>query len=136
MATSPPLGSQPSEKSLWFGFATSAAAFTFLGFLDIIFVWQFCTHQTDYGMHPVSLGVRWAFFLVALGLLALSVHSGVVSHGIWRRLSMERHVMEAQATERHEFMAALGVVVTIIMGMGIVWLALPAFIVNFCQRAR
>jgi hypothetical protein len=136
MTATPKLPPPPSERSLWFGFVTAAAAWTLLGFLDVVLVWRFCVHPAGYAMPPVPLAVRWIYFLPAAGLLALTVYAGLVSHRNWRRLSTARDVVSAQAVERREFMAALGVIVTITMGMGIVWLALPPFLIDLCQRAR
>ena len=40
------------------------------------------------------------------------------------------------AVERREFMALLGVIVSVTLGMGIIWLALPPLFLDLCWRAR
>ena len=42
----------------------------------------------------------------------------------------------AEATERKEFMAWAGLFISFTLGVGIVWLCLPLFILQMCIRAR
>jgi uncharacterized membrane protein YphA (DoxX/SURF4 family) len=83
--------------------------------------------------HPY---VRLLYGLLALALLAVSIWSGVISFRNWQRLSAHKDFIEAQGVERHEFMAVLGVIITVTLGMGALWLALPPIFLDICWRAR
>jgi hypothetical protein len=51
-------------------------------------------------------------------------------------LSSQPSLLETHAVERREFMALLGVIVSVTLGMGMVWLALPPFFLDLCWRAK
>lgn len=129
-------GPEISSRKLWFGFLTSTVAWTALGCLDILVTWRACQHQESFGMpgpHPYA---RILYGILAVALLLVSIWSGLISYRNWQQLSAQRKFLEAQAIERREFMAALGVIITIILGMGIVWLGLPPIFLDICWRAR
>ncbi|HEX3966936.1 MAG TPA: hypothetical protein VHW70_03130 [Edaphobacter sp.] len=121
---------------LWFGFVTSAAAWVTLGCLDILIVWRACTAQQGFGIpdsHPL---VRVLIAVVAVILLAITITAGVYSYRNWRSLSLQPYLLDAQAVERREFMALLGVIISVTLGMGIIWLALPPLFLDLCWRAK
>ncbi len=136
MSTSPAPQTSISPRKLWFGLVTSAIAWTALGCLDIVVNWRACTHQEDFGVAGPNPAGRLAIGLLAVALLAISVWSGIVSYRNWRLLSAQKTFLESQAVERREFMAVLGVIVTITMGMGIIWLGLPPLFLDICWRAK
>ena len=121
---------------LWFGFAASAVSWVTLGCLDILITWRACTHQEDFGIPSAHPTVRIAFFVIAIALLIVTIGAGLMSYRNWRSLSARDHMLDAEAVERHEFMALLGVIISITLGMGIIWLALPALFLDICWRAR
>jgi hypothetical protein len=121
---------------LWFGLVASAASWMTLGCLDILITWRACTHQENFGIPSVHPGVRILFGIVALVLLLVTIAAGLTSYRNWRALSGRHHVLDTEAIERHEFMALLGVIVSVTLGMGIVWLALPPLFLDICWRAR
>ncbi|HEY1581141.1 MAG TPA: hypothetical protein VGF82_29080 [Terracidiphilus sp.] len=125
-----------ASRRLWFGFATSAAAWVSLGFLDILICWRACTRQQGYGIPDPHPWARVLFFVLALLLLALTLTSGFTSYRNWRKLSLERSLLDAQGVERQEFMAIAGVIISVTLGMGIVWLALPPLFLDLCWRAK
>lgn len=137
MSTNPSAGRQITPRKLWFGFSASVAAWVGLGCLDILITWRACPHQEQFGLaggaHP---GVRILYGLAAVALLIVSVWSGIVAYRNWRQLSAAKDFMEAQAVERREFMSVLGVIITVTLGMGIIWLALPPIFLDICWRAR
>jgi len=92
--------------------------------------------QEDYGIPIPRPEVRVVYFVVALVLLALTVVAGWISYCNWRKLARERELLHAHAVERREFMALGGIIVSITLGMGIVWLALPPLFLDVCWRAR
>ncbi|MGC1869757.1 MAG: hypothetical protein WA700_02255 [Acidobacteriaceae bacterium] len=127
--------SEVSPRRLWFGFVATAIAWTAVGCLDVVFVWV-CKPQGDFGVtlaHPVA---RILFGLLAVALLIVSIYSGIVSYRNWQRLSVRQAFFDAQAVERHEFLAVLGVIITLTLGMGLVWFALPTIFLDLCWRAR
>lgn len=125
-----------APRKLWFGFATSAGAFTLLGFLDVLVVWRTCTsfgHGTGVTGHEDA---RVLSFCISLALFLLTSTAGLVSYRNWRSLSRSNRLMEAEATDRREFMALLGVFISFTMAMGIFWLSLGPLFIVFCQRAK
>lgn len=123
-------------RRLWFGAATSAVAWVGLGCLDILITWRACMQQEDYGIPIPRPEVRILYFAVALALLALTFFAGYVSYRNWRRLSNDRKLLNAPAVERSEFLALGGIIVSVTLGMGILWLALPPLFLDVCWRAR
>ena len=125
-----------SPRKLWFGLATSAVAWASLGCLDILVTWRACTRQEGYGIPDPHPEVRVLYGVLALVLLAITIAAGVTSYRNWRQLSVRQPLLGAQAVERREFMALLGVIISVTLGMGILWLALPPLFLDICWRAR
>ncbi|HEX3940262.1 MAG TPA: hypothetical protein VHX11_02155 [Acidobacteriaceae bacterium] len=124
------------ESRLWFGFVTAAVAWLALGCLDVLIAWLSCMRQQGFGApepHPME---RVAFVALAVVLLAVGIAGGVASYRNWRMLSSQPSLLETHAVERREFMALLGVIVSVTLGMGMVWLALPPFFLDLCWRAK
>lgn len=121
---------------LWFGLSASVVAWVSLGCLDIFITFAACTHQDQFGIpgdHPAVTGMCFA---LAVLLLGVTVIAGVTSYRSWRRLSQQQGLLETQAVDRKEFMALLGVIISVTLGMGIVWLALPPLFIELCWRAK
>lgn len=125
-----------SPAKLWFGTITAAVSWVLLGCLDILINWRACQHQEMYGIPPHVIGPRVLIGCLALFLLVLVLIAGVISYRNWQRLSPERDLLKTHAVERQEYMAFLGLIMTVTMGIGIVWLALPPIFLNICWRAR
>jgi hypothetical protein len=121
---------------LWFGLLTSAAAWAALGCIDIFITWRVCKDPSPFGGGMPHPGVTVLLIVVAITLLALAVVAGVISYRNWRLLSNESDLLHAEAADRSEFMALLGVIVSVTLGMGIFWLSLPPLIIAVCARAR
>lgn len=125
---------QPTR--LWFGLAGSAAAWLALGFIDLLIVWLECAYEEQYMQvidHPLA---RAACFALAVVFFAIAVTSGITSYRSWRLLSGKWRLLDAPTTGRREFMAYLGVIVSITLAAGIVWLSLPPLIIEFCARTK
>lgn len=123
-------------RSLWFGFAATVLSWVLLGCLDIVITLLACTHQGRFGIpghHPDASSL---FIGISIFLLAISVASGVISYRNWRRLSRQEGILEDPAVERRQFMAVLGVIVSVTLGAGIIWLTLPPFFLDLCWRAK
>jgi hypothetical protein len=121
---------------LWFGFVGSAVAWISLGCLDILITWRACMHQESFGIPVEHPAVTWVFFLIALALLGVTAGAGILSYQNWRALSLQDQLLDSQAVHRGEFMAVVGVIVSVTLGIGIVWLALPPLFLDLCWRAK
>lgn len=131
-----PAAPHVTPRKLWFGFASSAAAWVTLGCLDLLITWRACMTQEDYGIPVPRPEVRVVYFVLALLLLALTIAAGVTSYRNWREISTQPGLLDTQAVERREFMAMIGVIVSVTLGMGIIFLALPPLFLDLCWRAR
>lgn len=123
-------------RRLWFGLSASAAAWAALGFIDIVIEWKACTHYDDFGLpvaHPMA---RILYVIISVTLFATALAAGSISYRNWRVLSHRSDLLGAEGVERREFMALLGIFVSITLGMGILWLTLPPLIFELCGRAR
>jgi hypothetical protein len=121
---------------LWFGLGASAVAWVMLGCLDIFITFAACTHQDQFGIPGDHPSVTAICIALAILLLAVTITAGVTSYRNWRSLSQRAHLLETPAVDRGEFMALLGVIVSVTLGMGIVWLALPPLFIELCWRAK
>ncbi len=128
------IGMQP--KKLWFGTAGSVAAWIVLGCTDIVIAWRACMHQEDYGVPPVHPGVAALIFAISLLLLAITIGAGVISYRNWRWLSQQRKVLNREAVPRGEFMALVGMIVSVTLGFGMFWFALTPLFIELCWRAK
>jgi hypothetical protein len=121
---------------LWFGVAASAAAWFVLGLTEILLTWAACLHREQLGGASGHPGVLLLTIVIAVVLFAIIVTSGTVSYRNWRRLSADADLESAEGRGREEFMALLGVFVSLTLGFSTVWLALPLFIIDLCVRTR
>lgn len=129
-------GKPVEPKRLWFGTITAAVAWTLVGMGDIVISWRACMVQQDYGIPPSHPGARVLYGALAFVLLLVSIYSGIVSYRTFQYLSERRKVLDAPAVPRREFLAVVGMVATVTMGMGILWLCLPPIFLDLCWRAR
>lgn len=125
-----------SPGRLWFGFAGSAAAWIALGIVDLLITWQACAGKEQYGGAHIEPGFRATYLIFTLCLLLTAVMAGWMSFRNWRELSRERDLSNAEGRGREEYMALAGIFVSATLGLGIVWLGLPLFIIDLCVRAR
>jgi hypothetical protein len=135
-ATIPNDRPRSSQALLWFGLAATAVAWVGLGVSDILITWRACVHREEFGGATVLPAVHLAYIAVAASLLAIAAVAGTTSYRNWRALSPGSSFLKAEATDREEFMALLGVIVSVTLGMGIVWLSLPPLLIELCARVR
>jgi hypothetical protein len=121
---------------LWFGVAASAAAWFVLGLTEILLTWAACLHREQLGGASGHRGVLLLTIVITVVLFAIIVASGTVSYRNWRQLSADVDLESAEGRGREEFMALLGVFVSLTLGFSTVWLALPLFILDLCVRTR
>jgi hypothetical protein len=125
-----------SPVRLWFGLVASAIAWALLGLIDILITWRACVHQEQSGYASEHPGARALYIIAAIILLCMVMSAGTISYRNWRALSQQREILQATATERREFMALLGVFVSITLGMGVLWLSIPPLWLEFCVRVK
>jgi hypothetical protein len=121
---------------LWFGFAGSVFSWVLLGCLDLVITLLACTHQENFGIPARHPNVRVLFIAISILLFAVTVAAGMIAYRNWRRLSAQPGILDTLAVERREFMSVLGVIVSVTLGMGILWLTLPPFFLDLCWRAK
>lgn len=126
---------QVTPRRLWFGLAASAAAWVSLGCIDLIITWRACYHRAYYGMPSDHPAARTLFIVISCILLITAAVAGWISYRNWRALS-ERQWLHVLATDRREFMAFLGIFVSVTLGVGILMLSLPPLVLGLCGRAR
>jgi hypothetical protein len=138
-----PTDSNPAARAeavptgrLWFGSAAATGAWFGLGLSDMFITWRACLHEEQFGGPSAHPGSRILFFLFTFLLFALAAVAGIMSYRNWKRLSGLTVLLRAEATERKEFMALAGLFISFTLGVGIVWLCLPLFIIQMCIRAR
>lgn len=129
-------GKAVKPKRLWFGTITAAVSWTVLGMADIVISWRACMVQQDYGIPAPEPGARILYGVLAVLFLIVSVFAGYQSYRTFQYLSNRHKVLDAAAVPRKEFLAYAGMVITVTMGMGILWLALPPIFIDLCWRAR
>lgn len=123
-------------RKLWFGFATGAAAWVLVGIAEIFIEWGTCVRYGQSTVPPGHTLARVLCLLVTISLLVVAVISGVISYRNWQKLTEEKTVLSALAEDRREFMAVMGLFVSLTMGAGILWQAFPALIITLCERSR
>lgn len=123
-------------RKLWFGFAGSVLSWVSLGCLDILVTWKACTHQEDFGVPRSDQSATVIYAVLTLLLLVVTIAAGVTSYRNWRSLSSQPNIIDADAIERREFMALLGVIMSVTLGFSICWFALPPLLLSLCWRAR
>jgi hypothetical protein len=132
----PAIREQVSTKRLWFGFAGAALAWSLAGLLNVILAWETCMGSKFGTGVFTDAGIRILLGFITFGLLAVSVAAGAVSFRNWRRLSRESNIVEAEGRGREEFMAIFGLIVSISLAVGLVWFAIPIYLLGICQRGR
>jgi hypothetical protein len=125
-----------SPKQLWFGFAGAAGAWTLAGLLNVLLAWQACMGGEAGSFIFTQTGLRIVLGVITFALLAVAIVAGLTSYRNWRALSRAPDFIEAEGRSRKEFMAIFGVVVSVSLAMGLIWFAIPIYILGICVRAH
>jgi len=121
-------------KRLWFGTAAAAVVWFVVELLNVGFAWEACRGDMA-GRGPFSeSGVHILLGILTFGSLALAVVAGLTSYRNWRALSEQPDITTTEARDRQEFMSVVGVFVSATLGLGIVWFAIPIYVLSFCKR--
>ncbi|HET6145230.1 MAG TPA: hypothetical protein VFE02_17095 [Candidatus Acidoferrales bacterium] len=131
-----PQPASPRSQRLWFGLVTSAVAWFLLGAVDLLIVWNECAHQQQFAGEGSHAASRVLTFIISIAFLLVAVAGGAISYYNWRSLSHQPRLLETNATDRREFIALLGVIISVTLGMGIVWLSIPPLLIQLCERAK
>lgn len=124
------------SKRLWFGFSGAAAAWVLAGVVDAALAWIACIgHEAGSGVFT-SVGMRVLLGVITFGLLAVATAGGLISFRNFRALSETNDIIEAEGRGRKQFMALVGVFISVSLGLGIIWFAIPIYILGICVRAR
>jgi hypothetical protein len=121
---------------LWFGVAASAAAWFVLGLADILLTCAACLHDEQLGGASGHPEILLLTVLITIVSFATIIASGTVSYRNWRQLSADADLESAEGRGREEFMALLGVFVSLTLGFSVIWLALPLIMLDLCVRTR
>jgi hypothetical protein len=125
-----------TPKRLWFGFAGGGVAWALAGIVNALLAWQACMGGEAGSLFFTQTGVRIVFGVITVALLATAAAAGWISYRNWRTLSEKPDLMHAEGRGRQEFMAIFGLVVSVSLGVGIVWFLIPIYIIRMCVRAH
>ncbi len=129
------ISKQVSETRLWFGFA-AIPAWVLAGLLNVLFAWQACMGGEAGSSVFTRTGIEMLLGFITFGLLIVGVIAGLVSYKNWQRLTDKTDVFHGEGTGRKQYMAVAGVIATVIMGAGMIWFAVPIYVLNICMRWR
>jgi hypothetical protein len=136
-AQSPPLQTERLPQArLWFGTCAAAFAWAVQGFTCLQISTQACKDGNgDWG--PLSgPEVRILLGVVTLILLAVAVTGGLTSYKNWRTLAEQRRITRDEGLSREDFMALIGVFLSVAFSLGIVWAGIPPILIDVCINAR
>ena len=125
------------RKRLWFGLTTAAVAWLTAGFIDLLIVWHVCGYSAAYGMNRAHCGRARPGFRDYGDAVPDRLGGGhhVVSKLADAFASRASARLQAPRTAR-EFMALVGVFISVTLGVGIVWLSIPPLLIQLCVRAK
>jgi hypothetical protein len=121
---------------LWFGIGVSFFAWFLDGVAEMFINWRACLHNEQLGNASSHPAASTAAFVVSFFLLALVIAGGIISFLDWRRLSSQQNIVEAEGRGKYEFVSLAGVLFSITLGTGMIWMTLPLFILRLCARVR
>jgi len=127
-----------SPKRLWFGFSAAFLCWFGLGIADVMITWRECLHHEQFGNASDHPGLLTLNIIIFLALLAVSIIGGILSYKNWRLLSDEKEkgIFHAEAERSREYIAMIGVIMSITLTVGTIWFGIPLFILQLCVRVR
>jgi len=135
-----PLDANPRETvptgKLWFGVGAAPVAWFGVGLADMFITWRACLHQESSGGPSEHPAAQMLYFVSTFVLLAVAAIAGTWSYRKWTKLCGVMTLLRAEGREREEFMALAGLFISFTLGVGIVWLCLPLFVIRMCLRIR
>lgn len=125
-----------SPRRLWFGLLAAVVCWLALLTVDILITWRACLHQEQFGGASGHPGLRALNIVLFLVLLAIGIVAGVLSYRNWQHLADEGKIYRAEANQPREYLAFLGVFISITLSIGMIWFGLPLLILSLCERTR
>ena len=125
-----------SSRRLWFGVSGAMFAWAIHGLSSFVISDAACewghmapwTELSRGGLRAVLIGITVA-------ALVVSISAGLVSWRTWRTLATG-DFEETQAPGRGEFMAMVGLFISTIFTIGILWGGLSAILTGLCEATR
>jgi hypothetical protein len=121
---------------LWWGVIAAGSAWFLLGIAEMFITWRACMHNEEFGNASSNNPAMAAAYIVSFFLLGTVAAAGFFSYRAWRKISTQRSLVEAEGRAPNEFVALVGIFVSITLGAGMVWMCLPLFILRLCARVR
>lgn len=125
-----------SSRRLWFGLLAAAISWFALAISDVLITWRACLHEEQFGGASEHTGLTMLNIALFAALLLIAIVAGIISFTNWKRLSRQTRIVSAESTSSREFMAMVGVFISVTLGLGIVWLGTPLLILQLCLRIR
>ena len=125
-----------APRRLWFGFTGAAIAWILAGILNALLAWQACMGGEAGSFIFTQTRIRIVLGIITFGLMAVGAAAGFVSYRNWRQLSERPDIVSAEGRGREEFMSLVGMVVSVSLGMGMLWFAIPIYLIRMCVRAH
>lgn len=125
-----------SEARLWFAVAMGFFAWHLSGTAGMFITWRAGLHHEAFG-NACSAPWAYAAAFASIGfLLLLTIIAAIVGTRDWHRLTGERHIWDGEGLGRKDFMAMIGVYTCFTLGVGMVWMLIAHFILQYCLRMR
>ncbi len=124
------------SRRLWFGLVTAAVCWFGLGIAEMFITWRACLHNEEFGNASTHSPLTAAAFVVTFFLIGMVATGGFLSYRDWRRLSTQKSLLDAEGRGHREFIALIGIYISVTLGVGMVWMGLPLFILRLCARVR
>ncbi len=125
-----------SPRKLWFGMTAAVTAFALDGFLGFVISWRTCfIGHGNFGALSLD-GVRWLLVGITTGLFVLSAGGGYMSYQHWRYITRSKPITRSESEGTGEFIAMLGVLCSLFMTVGIVWISIPLIMISICERGH
>ncbi len=128
--------SRISQRRLWFGSTAAAVAWALHGAACVILASQACVTGVGNLGSLSPPGVRWLLAGITIGLLAIAIIGGSVSFRNWIHLAAQNDLVHAEGRGREQFMALVGIFVSLAFVIGIVWAGLPLIFLDICIKAH
>ena len=125
-----------SQRSLWFGSAAAAVAWALHGAICEIIASEACRNGVGNLGSLSAQGVRWLMAGITIGFLAISAIGGITSFRNWIHLAEHQDLVHAEGSGREQFMALVGIFVSLAFVIGIIWAGLPLIFLDVCMKAR
>lgn len=129
-----PVSADRPGKEAWFSIAGAPAAWFAQGLLGWLVASQSCA-QPDRAaiLSPAAVrAVEIAIAVIALSIALLALRSGIAA---WRHAG-DAHLRAVHAQDRPTFLAAAGIIVSVVFVVGIVWAGLSAALLPVCEAVR